>query len=197
MTEQQELEVWRSEWTSLPDVEMFARELVDRAAREGRSLKRRAAGEIAAVLFSSGMCVWLLVSTHGKLQVVAITVIILLFNGAWITHYFNVRAGTFAASGEGLDAFVGLTRARLSADRRWNHYALRWTQVLAAILLPWSVWMFLDHRDKYLAEPWRALVGFGGAVVILTALFIYLRSKRVKLDADTKRFEEQLHHVEL
>jgi hypothetical protein len=196
MTEQQELEAWRSEWTSLPDVSMFARDVVDRAAREGRSLKRRTAKEIAAVLFSSGMCLWLLLSTHGKAQVVAISVVILLFNGAWITHYFNVRAGTFAASGEGLDAFVALTRKRITADRRWNRYALRWTQILALILVPWSVWMFLGHRDKYLAEPWRALVGFGGEVVILTALFFYLGRQRARLDVNSKRFEEQLQQVD-
>jgi len=197
MSADEELEQWKSTWQSLGDKATFATELVDRAAREGRKMKRSAAGEVAGAIVSSGICVWLVVFTKGTIEVAAVTTMILLFNGAWLTHFFTVRAGTFATSGASIDAFVALTRARLSAQLRWSGYAKRWLIVLTALLIPWSIWAFVVHRAAYLAMPWRAAVGFGGWVAILAGVFAFLLWKEKRLEGEIATFEKEVAEAEL
>ena len=101
----------------------------------------------------------------------------------------TLRQGSLRAAGTGLDAFVELTRRRLADDLKWNAFGRRSTLALALFLLPWSVWMFLRHYDKYVAEPWRAFVGFGTVAVILGGLLAYQRHKQRALEADRERLE--------
>lgn len=197
MTADEELTTWRAEWQSLGGKEGFGKELVERAAKDARKMKRSAAGEVLGALSSSAVCVGLVVKMHGAAEVTAVTAMILLFNGAWLTHFFTVRAGTFSPEANGLDAFVELTRKRIATAIRWNRYAANWTAILSLLLVPWSVWTFLAHKEAYLAAPWRAFVGFGGWVGIMAALLVFLRWKRAKLVLEQERFEKQVAEVSL
>ena len=197
MTTDEELATWRTEWQSLGGSEGFGRALVERASRDARQMKWSAAKEILGAAFSTVTCGYLVHRLHGSPEVIAVTALILLFNGAWITHFFAVRAGTFEANAKGLDAFVELTRARMKGSLRWNTFGARSTLVLSAALVPWSVWMFLAHEAAYLAAPWRAFVGFGGWMAIMAGLLVFLRWKRTKLVAELDRFERQVAEVAL
>lgn len=192
-----ELSTWRGEWQSLGGKEDLAAQLVARAAKDGKRLRRSATTEVLAATFSSSACLWLTVKTHGSLEVVVITGLILAFNGAWLTHFFTARAGLFAPAGEGVDAFVALTRRRLTAELRWMRIARRWTLGIAGPSVLWGIWVFLAHRDAYLAAPWRAAVGFGGAAAILAAVFGYAHWQERKLRREEAAFERHVADVQL
>lgn len=192
-----ELEEWRREWQSLGGAEGFATELVQRAARDGKKMKRAAAYEVLAAIFSTSVCVWLLVRTHGSIEIASLMALILLFNGAWLMQFFTVRATLFDAAGATVEAFVTLTRKRLETERRWTRYAQRWMLVLGFLISPWMIWIFVTHRDAYLAAPWRAFVGFGGAAAIFAAVVLFARRKAKRLAVEEERFERQVAEAQL
>jgi hypothetical protein len=78
-------------------------------------MRRAAVREVLAVVLSTSVGLWTIVQSHGALEVVAMIAFIFLFNGAWLTHFFTLRAGVFGPSGEGIEAFIDLTRRRLAA----------------------------------------------------------------------------------
>lgn len=192
-----ELSAWRAEWQTLGAGEEYAAKLVARASRDGRRLWRAALGEVLGVVFSTTLCLILAVRSHGAIEVVALTGLVLVFNGAWLTYFFTLREGTFRASGEGTEAYVALTRRRLATDRQWIRYGRRWTVVLCALLLPWSVRFAFVHRALYRADPWRAAVGFGGVAVILGGLALWLRYKARKAEEQEALFEREIARADL
>lgn len=184
-----ELERWKREWQELGGRDGLAKELAERVVKDGRRLRRGAALEIAAAAFSTAICAWLLVRTHGDLLVVTVCSAILIFNGVWVTRMLTLRQGSLRAVGTGLDAFLDLTRRRLADDLKWIAFGRRSTVVLALFLAPWAVWMFVSHYERYRAEPWRGFVGFGVAAAILIGLFVYQGRKLRALEADRERLE--------
>ncbi len=186
-----ELASWRSEWQSLGGREDLARELAERARKDGQRIRRAAALEISATAVATAFCVWFLAKSKGAPIVVALSVVILVFNGVWLTRLFTLREGTMrgVSPGEGLDAFVELTRRRIADDLRWNRFSRGATQVLATFIALWCAWAFVQGYSFYAAEPWRGVVGFGGAAAILGGLFVWQRRKAAKLETERERFE--------
>lgn len=184
-----ELERWRSEWQALGGREGLAEELARRAVHDGRRIRRAVAGEIAGGAVAAALSVWLLVRTRGDVVVVSACAGILVFLGVCWTRLLTLRQGSLGTAVEGLDGFVKLSRRRVTDDLGWNRFSLRATKVLAALLAPWCVWAFVARYESYRMEPWRAVVGFGGVVVILAGLWLTQRRKQRKLEAERDRFE--------
>lgn len=198
MTEEdKELSAWRAEWQALGGKDDLASKLVARAAKDGRRMRFAAAKEVLAAAFSSAFTLWMVIRSHGKAEITVMTAVILLFNGAWLTHFFTLRADLFSPSAEGVDAFIELTRRRLATETRWARFARLWTVAIGVALTPWSVWFFYTHRDAYYAEPWRAVVGFGTAAAILVGVYFFTHRKERKLRAQTEAFESNLAGAEL
>jgi hypothetical protein len=192
-----ELSTWRSEWQTLGGQEDLAAELVARAAKDGRKMRRAAAMEVLGALFSTSVSLWLVVHFRGALEVTAIMTVILLFNGGWLTHFFTTRAQLFDSSAEGLAPFIELTRKRLATELRWARFARRWMMALAIPLVPWAIWVFIGHRAAYMAAPWRAVVGFGGAAAIFAGVYVWTRVKERKLRHESESFERHVADVQL
>lgn len=192
-----ELSAWRSEWQSLGGREDFAAALVARAAKDRRRIRRVVAREVLAGLLSSVAFCGIMVRSRGAPEVVAIFGFSLVFIGSWLTYLLTLRADFFAGSGEGVEAFVALTRRRLAIEGRWLRFAERWTLALGAAILPWGVWFFAVHREQYLAEPWRAVVGFGGIAAILAGVFLWMRRKQRKLRVEERAFERCVKETQL
>ena len=192
-----ELESWQNEWQRLGQTEASARQLVRRAHKDMWRMRAAAAGEVLGAACSTTIVGWLLLRSHGAIEVVCIAALILLFNGAWLTHYFGMRKDVLSPSAGSTKQYVELTRARLLVEQRWNHAARRWTLALCALALPWSVWAFASHFDLYRAAPWRAVVGFGGAFGLSSGLFWFFHRKRVTLGKKLETFERQVAELEL
>ncbi len=184
-----ELRQWQDEWNALGGEAGFARELVARAARDTRRLWLSSFLEVLAAALSSAFSLSGVIWSHGQPTIVAMTAIILVFNGVWLTRMFSLREGTYRGASSGVDDYVALTRKRLDGDIAFSRFARRATSVLAVLLTPWGVWMFLTHRDAYVAEPWRAVVGFGGVLAILTFIFLSQSRSRKRKVAERARFE--------
>jgi hypothetical protein len=59
------------------------------------------------------------------------------------------------------------------------------------------LWFFVAHRQAYLAAPWRAVVGFGGAAAILAGIAQWARRKEKTLRAEEEAFERHLAEVQI
>jgi hypothetical protein len=192
-----ELNGWRSEWQRLGQTQGTAEELVRRASKDLRRMRAAAMAEVLAALCSSAFSVWLVVRSHGAVEIASIAATVLAFNGAWLTHYFSVRQGVLSPSAGSTREYVELTRKRLQVEQRWNQNARRWTLALSVVLLPWCVWMFTGHFEFYRAAPWRGVVGFGGMFVILGGLFAFMHRKRQTIGKKIEAFERQIADLEL
>ena len=177
-----ELSSWRGEWQALGGQEDLAAQLVARAAKDGRRMRRAASAEVLGATFSTSICLWLLVRTHGALEVVVVTALILLFNGGWLTHFFMPRADLLRSTGK-VSSLRQLTRRRLATELRWarmpraagrSRSAVRWSHRGASGSL-------VAHRDAYLAAPWRAILGFGGGAAIFAGVYVWTHRKERKL----------------
>jgi len=185
----EELERWMAEWHALGGRDGLAKELATCAARDAWRIRRDAVGEVAACLFSSAFGVWLVVRTQGRIVAVAAVAGVLLFNGAWLTRLFTLREAESRDVGGGIEAFVEVTRRRLIDDMRWSRFARKAMMVVGGLIVPWAVWAYLSQRAAYDAAPWRALVGFGGALAIVAAVFAWNERRRKVIAAERARFE--------
>ena len=126
------------------------------------------------------------IASNGKPIHVAMCSAMFLFSGIWLTRLFTLRAEEESTA---TDDFIALRRKRLELDLRWNSFSRRAAMGLGILLTPWSAWMLYLGRDFYRAEPWRAVVGFGGIVVILSIVLYGLARKRLKITEERERFE--------
>lgn len=185
-----ELARWREEWSSLGGASELAEELSRRVERDGKRLRWRVAREVLACLASTALSGWLLVQTRGDARTVVISAVVLVFNGVWITRLLTLHEGSLRVAAAGLDAFVELTRRRLADDLRWIAFGRRATEILVALVAPWSIWVLVSRWDRYRAEPWRAFVGFGVAIAIFAGVWTAARRRRARIERERARFEE-------
>lgn len=193
----EELDGWRSEWQRLGHTNGSAEELVRRATKDQRRMRAAAAAEVLGAACSTAISMWLVARSHGALDVVTIAAAIMMFNGAWLTHYFSLRQGVLSPSASSTREYVELTRKRLLVEQRWNHAARRWTVALTLVVFPWCVWAFSRHFETYRAAPWRGLVGFGTVLVIFAGLFAFMHRRRLTIGKKLDAFERQVADLEL
>jgi hypothetical protein len=189
MSQDQELSRWQSEWQSMGGREDLAKELSLRVVRDGNRIRRGLAIEVAGGLFAGGLSIALMIRMRGDAVTTVVCAGVLVLTGVWTTRIFALREGSLRATAEGLDTFVALTRRRLDDDLRWLVFGSRAMQVFAALNVPWAVWALVARWETYSAEPWRGIVGFGTAGLILAATFLGYRKKRRSLLQDRERFE--------
>jgi hypothetical protein len=184
-----ELEGWQQDWQALGGREDLARSLAERVQRDGRRIRRELVVEMAAAAGSTALCVWLLVDSRGKPVVAVACAGVLLFTGVWVTRLLTLKQGSSRAEGSGLDAFIELTRRRLTDDVEWHSFRRRSLPILTVLLVPWLVWAISQRASLYGAEPWRGVAELGILVGVLIWSFIHLPRKVRTLEAARDRFE--------
>jgi hypothetical protein len=184
-----ELEGWQQDWQSLGGREDLARSLAERVQRDGRRIRRELIVEMAAAAGSTALCVWLLVDSRGKPVVAVACAGVLLFTGVWVTRLLTLKQGSSRAEGSGLDAFIELTRRRLTDDVKWHTFRRRALDVLVPLTLLWTVWAFSHRQALYRARPWLGAVELSALVALLVWSFVHLRRKVRALEAARDRFE--------
>jgi uncharacterized membrane protein len=104
----------------------------------------------------------------------------------WLGYLFHVRRATWRAPAETVVEQVRLAQRRRRADVRWLVFVLRAAVVFGLVVVAWAPFVLHAGRETYLAEPWRALVGFGGIAVILAGVAWHTRRKlqRARREAD-------------
>lgn len=197
MNHDPELESLRADWQTLGDGTQLSSSLLARVERDSGKMKWAAAKEVLAAIFSTTTISLITIRKNGTPELIVLTALICLFNGAWLTHFFTTRASIFSASGRSLDAFVSLTRERGQVELRWVTFARRWQYAIGIAILPVLVWFFFANREAYLASPWRMVVGFGGAGLIFAGVLIYLNIKERKLKAEADAFERAVASASL
>lgn len=186
MTEEQELDRWREEWQGLGGRAELTKELAAQAVKDTRRVRLAVVGEVVAAALTSAFGLWSAIGSHGRPAAVVLCAGLFLFNGVWLTRLFTLRGQD---EGAALDDFVARRRQHLDRDLAWNRFARKATIALGVAIAPYAAWIAWAQQAFYRAEPWRAVVGFGGIVVILAALLLFLAKKRAKILEERERFE--------
>lgn len=108
----------------------------------------------------------------------------------------NLRASLAPLSGS-VKATLALGVERARAQSRWTRVVHRSCLVLGAFVVPWGLSMLWAHWDVYAAEPWRAVVGFGGIYAILAVVWVISSASRRAGEKEARELERLLHALEL
>ena len=184
-----ELERWKQQWHALGGREDLARSLAERVARDGQKIRRELGLEVAAAAASTAICVWLLVDSRGKPVVAVACAGVLLFTGVWVTRLLTLKRASAGAEVTGLDAFIQLTRQRLTDEIKWQTFRRRSLNVMTVLVVPWTVWAFLHRYALYRSDPWLGAAELGLLFGTLIALFFHLPRKLRGLEASLQRFD--------
>lgn len=188
MSDDREWDEWSRLWRGpegdapVPEADVAA------ARREVRRQFRDAAYEVSASVFLLAVAGWLVVR-RAQGPVLAIAMALCVYAGVWLAWFFAVRQGSWRVVTASVAEHLALGRRRRLAAVRWARFARWCTAAWVALLAAWGPWMFLAHRAKYAAEPWRAMVGFGGAAAILAACWWWYGRKLARARQELEAFE--------
>lgn len=194
MTEDQELEGWRSDWSSVAAAAP-PEELVSHVRKRAKRQLRDAVGEALASLFVVATSAYFVVR-HPIAPLVAFAMAMCLYVGVWLTYFFMIRIGSWGAAGATVRDYLARSRRLHDIELRWARFARACMIVLAIFLLGWSPWLVLNKWELYRQAPWRGVVGFGIAACILALVWMSNRRKLQALVAERARFAEQTHALE-
>ena len=189
MTEDLELEAWRSDWSSLAEAPP-PEELIAQVRTQSRKQLRAAAGEVGASLFLIVVSV-LLILRQPIAPVVAFAMAMCLYVGVWLTYFFMLRVGSWGRAGSTVREYVERSRRLHSIEVQWARFARACLVALIALFLAWAPWLISAKLQLYRAAPWRGVVGFGIASCIFALAFIANRRKLRLLLATRDRFASE------
>ena len=184
-----ELEEWKRQWQELGGREDLSRSLAERVARDGRKARRDLALEMVAAAASTATCVWLLVDSRGKPVVAVACAGVLLFTGVWVTRLLTLKHASSRAEISGLDAFIALTRQRLTEEIAWQAFRRRALNVLTLLIVPWTIWAVWQRYPLYRSNPLLGVAEVALLVGILIVAFIRLPRKLRGLQDSLRRFD--------
>lgn len=145
-----------------------------------RATTRRRVLEVIAEVVASALVVAFYV--HAALRGAPPVVLVMgavssVFVAVWLGYLFHVRRATWRAPTDTVVEQVRLARRRRHADVRWWVFVGRAAAVFGLAAVALAPFLLHAGRETYLAEPWRALVGFGGIAVILGGVLWHARRK--------------------
>jgi hypothetical protein len=189
MTEQQDtLEgLWKDHDASTPDPAWVARTHRRRRRAQALGVFGEAAGGASAV----AVAVWFVARAPTPQTIALLAIVALVVAASWASTWRAVRAlrrGREVTTGDHLAGLLSDARVTLAERRRYGKLVL----LSAALIAPWALFVLATRFDLYAAEPWRALVGFGGIAVILFALRWTIRAKIEELEDEIARLEAWL-----
>jgi hypothetical protein len=179
-----EWDEWRSSFAT-GGVAVDPGALVARARRETR---RQALGLAAEVLVGAGAVVFyaaLIVRGKATAPLLVIAAVSFVFVAVWLGYLLHVRRSTWRGAGEALRPSLELTLRRRRADARWFRFVRLATAAFGLVAAAWAPFQLSAYREVYAREPWRAVVGFGGALAILVLFLVYAgrRLERARREA--------------
>ncbi len=112
-----------------------------------------------------------------------------VFVALWMGYLTHVRRGTWSAAGSDVRTFAALARARRVADVRWLRFSRVTTAVMLLFVAGWMPFVLRARWDRYSAEPWRAVVGFGVAAIIGVGVLVAQTRKLERAERDLARLD--------
>ena len=176
---------WRDEGPSVGDIEA-------RVRRDVTRVRVRFAVEWIAGALLTAFWLWQGIRHPGPLTLVmgsgSVT-----FAGVWLfVLHRTLRPPSPAVS---MTAYLAGALDRAQSEERWFRFVQRFLLALGLFFAPCSVWLFDVHRSMYLAEPWRAVVGFGGFVILSAGLWGFAGSRRARASAAAAALVESLRRL--
>lgn len=184
-----ELERWREDWQGVADAPPA--DLIDRVRTLSRKQTRAAIGEVGASIFLVVVSAWLALRVPIA-PVLALSGALLIYVGVWLTYFFTIRVGTWGAAGASVREWVERSRRLHRVDVQWARFSNACIIALAGLILVWAPWLVAARWERYRAEPWRGVVGFGTASLILVATWLWNRRKLARAIAAREELEEKV-----
>lgn len=116
----------------------------------------------------------------------AIGAVSILFVLVWVARYLSNLKPVWSAPAEDREMLLHYVYKRQIARVEWLSFYQRAMVGLAVVLALWTPWMFWSFRDAYMSQPWRAMVGFGGWIVILGIVFAVVNKRKQRTQKSIK-----------
>jgi hypothetical protein len=163
-------------------------------ARTRYETRRQLVGYVGEVLASVGLIAFYIVMMRRERATwfVALASANFAFAALWIAYLTYVRRGTWRAAGNDTRVFVELAHARAQSVLRWFRFAQMSTAAMLLFVVAWAPFMLRARWELYCAEPWRAIVGFGVAFAIATAVMVYYARRVTRAQLELHALDEAL-----
>ncbi len=146
--------------------------MLERVRRETWKQRRAYLGEALACVFLIAFYVVMM----GRLRATWFVVMAsanFVFVALWMGYLTHALRGTWSAAGADAHTFVALTRARRAAEQRWFRFSRAITALMLLFVVAWAPFVLRARWERFAAEPWRAFVGFGLALLIGVATMVH------------------------
>lgn len=143
-----------------------------RVRRETWKQRRAYALEVLACVFLVGFYVAMMGRQRATWFVVMASANF-AFAALWLGYLTHTLRGTWSAAAADARSFLALARARRAAEHRWFRFSRGITAAMLVFVAAWAPFVLRARWERYAAEPWRAVVGFGGALAIGVAALVY------------------------
>ena len=169
--------VWMKDFSrsDTGEIDLDPAHLASRARAETRKQWLGLLGELGMGALAFGIYGALIVRGTSA-AVLAIAAGSFAFSVVYLARLYQARRGTWRSLGKDTRAALALTLARRRADVTWYGFLRVAIVAFGVAAAAWTPFMLSTYRDIYAAEPWRAVVGFGGAS--LTLGILYVRAQR-------------------
>lgn len=142
------------------------------------------------------LCGWM-VRRFAIAPILAIAGALLIYVGVWLTYFFTIRVGSWEHAGASVREWVERSRRLHRIEVQWARFSRGCMIALAGLLVVWSPWLIAARWERYRAEPWRGVVGFGTAFLILAAVFVWNRQKLARALAAQEELEARVRAEDL
>lgn len=178
-----EWQQWRDDYLapagSTPAAAPDAAALAAQVARDTRRLWLGFAGEIAGALFV--VVFWAVIVAREPLPaLLPMASVSVAGVVGWVGWLLYTYRGQWRPVGDTVRAHLAATLARRQAEARWFAFAQAWTALMGLAVAAWAPVIVRARWERYSAEPWRAVVGFGVAFAILAGCLVYYGRRRTR-----------------
>lgn len=135
-------------------------------------------------LLGVGVALYFAVS-NPKPAVIALAVFITLFMGTSFAFTVWNRRTLREGLPDDTRSFLETLRRRLEVEERLLSAGRVSFWVVTLFVAVWTPWMIGENWSAYAAEPWRAVVGVGGMLVIFAGVAVTMRRRRDKLTRES------------
>lgn len=179
-------ELWSQPDEQAPDLDVLQGRLEGRRKRERWMARLEGVGILLGFIFTVGLLLRPAVS-------VTIVVLALFCWGVWglaLWSRWSVVRSEKRALSEPPATFIDAMR-RHGEKRLRLMYLGRYVLVAGGVFFAvWTTWFVSDNLDVYTQEPWRAVLGVGGVIILYLLAIVLHRKEAHRIEADLDDLDE-------
>lgn len=126
----------------------------------------------------------------GQLSIQALGLILFVFGLFNTTYEYKLRQKKINEMPSQTGEFIKILKQNNATQLKNVKTQKMIVVILGIIITGWASWHMLLHEQLYRANPWSALLSFGGIIAILVGVFVHVHLQGKKLKKEAIRLNE-------